>query len=304
MKVVKQLKGVTLIEVVLATGIAAVFLSAFMLQFRVQQSSYQAASDEMRLPILGFDAATRIIGTDGLGACFKPSGTAQNVHLAPRYVRFPITDSGGTTAHRTISFEESATDPLPAGSRPGKIQAQDSSGTPIDLVPGTAIASATFYSPEVVTNLSSPGGGVGVSGNEVTVGGQTAFYVLGAADPMNAASVSAATRGLAITHEPNSNSWTFGLNNGQFQTVRFSPGGVFMLNAIHTAANTTGGYLVCSWPVDSNPKSPTGPPANTGVLTYNLSDVRSTRRIGVWLHLNTSPFSGHLGIRDSAILQD
>ena len=74
--------GVTLLEVVLATGIAAVFLTAFIVQYRVQQSSFQIASDELRLPPQGYMLANRMLG------CFPVTS-----HSAMRPPRFNLTGS-------------------------------------------------------------------------------------------------------------------------------------------------------------------------------------------------------------------
>ncbi|MBM3275498.1 MAG: hypothetical protein FJZ00_10110 [Candidatus Sericytochromatia bacterium] len=55
---------------------------------------------------------------------------------------------------------------------------------------------------------------------------------------------------------------------------------------------------MCAWASTSyNPQVP-------GVqLTYTLDDATKARRVGVWMRLNTSPFTGLIELRDSLFLR-
>ncbi|MBM3270585.1 MAG: hypothetical protein FJZ01_23365 [Candidatus Sericytochromatia bacterium] len=297
----KPSPGVTLIEVVLATSIAGLFITAFMFQYRVQQTSYQAASDELRLPAAAAALSARLLGMEGFG-CAAPSLGMASFLIAPRMVQFPV--AGALGANRTIAFYEDPGSPLPAGLRPGVVGMMDSGAgaTPCtqpaitsrrDLTPQGQVRDVAFYSPDLVTFAVGPGAGTvtsaaDVSAGRVMVGGTTAFYVLGAS------SVEAAgPKALYVEHSAGEANWRFGFSNPPTIPIAYQEGEVFVIND----------RLVCAW---------AGPAATVTSLSaipnsranYTFNATSAVRRIGFWLKLATSQYGGTVAIRNSAFMRN
>lgn len=301
----KRGRGVTLVEVVLATGVAAIFLTAFLVQFRFQQSSYSVAADELRLPLEGFSAASRLFGLDGLSLMYRPSGTTppSATIVQPSLVRMPTNKDG--TAHRQVFFQASDSDPRPAKFKAGGLRAQAGAAAPLTLTAPALVATMSFYSPELfVPTGTSPGLTVDAptsAGTAIRAGGTVVAHVLGASG-----GTSGAGKVVGISHvASDGQAWRFSafsasLNGEELKiaggaaAIPFSAGGTFVLDL------GTAGTLVCTWPTTFN--SSNVPLGNS--LTYTLENPNKTKRVGLWLKLNASPFSGLLAIRDSFTLRN
>lgn len=291
--------GVTLVEVALATGVAAVFLTAFLVQYRVQQSSYQVASDELRLPPQGHATASRILGADGLMKCYQPPSVqplGQVLEVRPDRVTLPTGSRMSTTTLRQIRFEEFAGDPRPAGSRAGRIYAADQTGAIVDLSPASLIATMSFYSPELIANATFPNTSTPLDSTSyarpgaVVVSGQPAFHLLGAA--IKQPSEVGPNRVIQVTHAAGTSQWTF-TAGALVRTKEFRAGEEFFLDFSALGLGT----LACVWPLTQNAN------AVAGNLTYEIRPLTDVRRIGFWFQLNTSPFTGKIAMRDSAYLR-
>lgn len=289
--------GVTLVEVVLATGVAAVFLTAFMVQYRVQQSSFQVASDELRLPPAGFNTTVRMLGVEGFLACYQPAPTSPDpIEVRPDRVTLPI---GGrnTTTRRQLGFVETPNDPRPAGKRPNRVVARDFASLTLtremDLSSPTLIASGSFYSPDLLVNPTWTLGIIDSTAyaapGTVFVGSSPAFSLLGAAHRIG----ETGGKALLVNHAAGTSTWTFQIAGGAPKSVEFRAGEAFFIDF----GSQLGGVLACAWPLAPIASSV------TGVLTYTVRDAENARRIGFWLQLNTGPYTGKIALRDSAFLR-
>ncbi len=282
----KRKRGVTLVEVVLATSIATVFISAFLLQFSIQQSSFQVASDEIRLPAAGSLAMTRVLSIEGLLPMYKPTLGAAFSEVSSSRVSLPTSIPTGSP-YRLIQFTQAP------GSLAGGIEVIDSAVmASSSLTPPTLIASMSFYCPEMVTIT---GGAFTADTTSaayaVRIGPTVAFYILGAA--LRPGTDTAGAKTVLVTHTPTTDEWTFQFG-GAVRRVNYATGATFTLDGAGS------GSLVCAWPTVQAAN-----PLASAPLNYTLSAPNNTlRRVGLWMRLNTSPYTGLIEIRDSLALRN
>ncbi|MBM3271247.1 MAG: hypothetical protein FJZ01_26740 [Candidatus Sericytochromatia bacterium] len=315
MRKIGKARGVTLVEVVMATGIAALFLTAFMLQYRTHQSNNDIASDELRLPSLGNAAVSRLLGLEGLALAFRPRvgvTVENNMAVAPGKLILPKGELAGSP-FRVVEFVEEPASPLPPGSRPGKIQVLDPPSTVATYLsaPG-AIATMSFYSDDLVTGISAtnliyppvatlPPKTV-CAGNSSTA----AFHILGAARTTLPYDAPRTVNVTNINHGANENEWRFGAAAAMADGKRidadisgvvripFAAGGFFLLTL-----PGNGETLVCAWPITNAAAA-----VSNGQVTYQLNRLNTVRRLGFWIKLNGSPYSGLIALRDSFFLRN
>ncbi len=146
-------RGFTLLETVLATAVAAIFLAAFMGLFDVEQANFRAAQDEAALPAEGHALLGAIFGQDGFLTCDSSAhGAAPNnvPQITPGQVSLWDVALGQT---REIAFYPDPNTPTgpQTHSGVGTLTLSVNGSATTSLAPADAVATMSFYSPDLVS---------------------------------------------------------------------------------------------------------------------------------------------------------
>ncbi|MBI6546156.1 MAG: hypothetical protein HY692_05140 [Cyanobacteria bacterium NC_groundwater_1444_Ag_S-0.65um_54_12] len=281
------LRGVSLLEVALASGVMAAFLLALMLQYRSQQVSYQIVFGELRQPGAGRAFLDNITGGEGqFLLAYQPYTTDvatqalfdANIAVEPARLRLPMTGSG--SRYQELRFWPDPRDERPVGLRPGMLTLQDtaSGAATISITPPDALASFSIICPELATPSTD-------TSNYFTIMGGAAF-------PNDVAGNYnlryASTDGLR---------WGFEYpdGSGNVASASYAAGGMFVIDGSRNGGNA--GILTGVWPL--------GVPAPVAGLTaINFKRPSAAKRLIFWLRMNTAPFSGLIELRESFFLRN